>query len=147
ALSIGMAESFYAANRGEKMTVIVINNQNYGMTGGQMSPTTLIGQKTTTGVRDFETTGYPVRMPEILAGLEAPGYVARGALYSPKYIKQAKEFLRKAIKCQEELHRYAYLELLSFCPTNWHVAPKDCLKYAEENVMPIYPVGEFKCVL
>jgi 2-oxoglutarate ferredoxin oxidoreductase subunit beta len=144
AISIGMAESFYAANRGEKMTVIVINNQIYGMTGGQMSPTTLVGQRSTTGVRKSELTGFPVRFPEILATLEAPGYVARAALYTPKHIMQAKQFMKKAIRCQEEKGLYSYIELLSFCPTNWGVQPKDCLKYAEENVLPIFPVGEFK---
>jgi len=144
ALSIGIAETFHAANRGEKVTVIVINNQIYGMTGGQMSPTTLIGQRSTTGTRQAELTGYPVRFPEILCELQAPGYVARAALYSPKYIMQAKEYLKKAIRCQEEQGRYAYIELLSFCPTNWGIAPRNCLKYAEENVLPVYPIGEFK---
>ena len=144
AVSIGMAESFYAANRGEKMTSIVINNQIYGMTGGQMSATTLVGTKTTTGTRDPNLAGYPVKFAEIVAGLEAPGYVARGALYSPKYILQAKEFMKKAIRCQEEQGKYAYIELLSFCPTNWGIQPKNCLKYCEENVLPYFPVGEFK---
>ena len=144
AVSIGMAESFYAANRGEKMTSIVINNQIYGMTGGQMSATTLVGTKTTTGTRDPNLAGYPVKFAEIVAGLEAPGYVARGALYSPKYILQAKEFMKKAIRCQEEQGRYSYVELLSFCPTNWGIQPKNCLKFCEENVLPYFPVGEFK---
>lgn len=144
AVSIGMAESFYAANRGEKMTSIVINNQIYGMTGGQMSPTTLVGQKTTTGVRNKDLTGDPVKFAEILGTLGATGYVARGALYSPKYILQAKEFIKKAFRAQEEKGLYSYVELLSFCPTNWGVQPKDCLKYCEEHVLPYFPVGEFK---
>jgi len=144
AMSIGMAESFYAANRGEKMTVIVINNQIYGMTGGQMSPTTLVGQRSSTGTRNPDLAGFPVRFPEIISKLEAPGYVARAALYTPKHIFIAKEYLNKAIRCQKEKGKYAYIELLSFCPTNWRVAPKNCYKYCEENVLPVFPLGEFK---
>ena len=144
AISIGVAETLYAANRGEKMTAIVINNQIYGMTGGQMSPTTLIGQRSTTGVRRADDTGYPLRFAEWLGQLEAPGYVARAALYTPKDIMQAKKFLLKALRCQKELGRYSYIEFLSFCPTNWGVQPKDCLKYCQENVLPVFPVGEFK---
>ena len=144
AMSIGMAESFYAANRGEKMTSIVINNQIYGMTGGQMSPTTLVDQRSTTGVRDPNLAGFPVHFPEILATLYAPGYVARAALYTPADIFKAKECLKKAIRCQIEFGKYSYIELLSFCPTNWGVAPKNCKQYCEEKVLPVFPVGEFK---
>lgn len=144
AVSIGMAETFYAANRGEKFTCIVINNQMYGMTGGQMSPTTLVGQGSTTGPRIAERAGYPVQLAEIIASLKAPGYVARGSLHSPKYIMQAKKYLEKAIRCQMEQGRYSYVELLSICPTNWGILPKNCPKYVEENVLPVYPVGELK---
>ena len=122
-MSIGIAESLHTANRGEKVTVITINNQIYGMTGGQMSATTLVGQKSTTGVRKPELMGYPFNFAEMIGYLKAPGYVAR---------------------CQKEKGLYSYVELLSFCPTNWGVAPKDCLAYCEENVLPVFPVGEFK---
>ena len=143
-MSIGIAESLHTANRGEKVTVITINNQIYGMTGGQMSATTLVGQNSTTGVRKPELMGYPFNFAEMIGNLKAPGYVARGALYSPKYLMQAKEMIRKALRCQKEKGLYSYVELLSFCPTNWGVAPKDCLAYCEENVLPVFPVGEFK---
>lgn len=144
ALSIGLAETFYAANRGEKMTVIVLNNQIYGMTGGQCSPTTLLGQRTTTGVRDAEKTGYPVCMAEILSGLRAPGYVARGSVHSPKHIRQTKEFIRRAVRCQMDEGRYSYVEVVSMCPTNWGVAAKDAPAFVEEKMLPVYPIGEFK---
>lgn len=142
--SIGFAETFYAANRGEKMTTFMINNQVYGMTGGQQSPTTLVGQKTTTGVRYVERTGYPVRVAQILAQLEAPGYVARASLHNTKHITQAKKFIKKAIQCQIETGRYSFVELVSMCPTNWGILPRDCPKYVEERVLPIFPVGEYK---
>ncbi|MBR0374620.1 MAG: 2-oxoglutarate oxidoreductase [Mogibacterium sp.] len=142
--SIGIAECLYAANRGEKMTCIVINNSVYGMTGGQMSGTTLLGQRTTTGIREFDNQGAPIHVAEMIAQLEAPGYVARAALYTPKDIMQAKKFMVKALRCQKELGKYSYIELLSFCPTNWGVKPVDCIKYAQENVLPVYPVGELK---
>jgi 2-oxoglutarate ferredoxin oxidoreductase subunit beta len=144
AMSIGMSETFYSANRGEKFTCIVINNQIYGMTGGQMAPTSLVGQNSTTGVRLIERTGYPVRFAEIVASLEAPGYVARGALHSPKHIIQAKKYIEKAIRCQMEHGKYSYVELLSICPTNWGILPKNCPQYAEEHVIPIFPLGEKK---
>ena len=142
--SIGTAETVHAAARNENITVIFINNAIYGMTGGQMSATTLVGQKSTTGVRKPELMGYPFNFAEMIGNLKAPGYVARGALYSPKYLMQAKEMIRKALRCQKEKGLYSYVELLSFCPTNWGVAPKDCLAYCEENVLPVFPVGEFK---
>lgn len=144
AVSIGMAETFYAANRGEKFTCIVINNQIYGMTGGQMSPTSLVGQGSTTGVRMVERAGYPVHFAEIIATLKAPGYVARGALHSPKHIRQAKKYIEKAIRCQMEHGKYAYVELISLCPTNWGILPKDCPQYVETNILPEFPLGELK---
>lgn len=142
--SIGIAETIYAASRGEKLSVVLINNQMYGMTGGQMSPTTLVGQNSTTGPRYVERTGYPIHLAETIATMKAPGYVARGSLHSPKYIIQAKKYLEKAFRCQEEHGRYSYVELLSMCPTNWGILPKNCPKHVEEHVLPEYPVGEFK---
>lgn len=142
--SIGIAECLYAANRGEKMTVVVINNSIYGMTGGQMSGTTLLGMKSTTGTRTFETDGAPIHVAEMIAQLDAPGYVARAALYTPKDIIKAKQYMIKALRAQKELGKYSYIELLSFCPTNWGVKPVDCIKYAQENILPVFPVGELK---
>ncbi len=145
AASIGLAESFYAANRGEPITVVMINNQIYGMTGGQMSPTTLMGQKSTTckAGRD-ENSGYPVKLAEIIATLPAPKYVARFALHTPKNILQAKRGLEKAFKIQLEDKGYSYIELLSACPTNWGAPTDKTPEYMEKYVLPVFPVGELK---
>lgn len=144
--SIGFLETFYAANRGNPITVIGINNQIYGMTGGQTSPCTLIGQKTTTAPqgRDPEKHGYPVHIPEILATLPATGYVARFALHTPKAILEAKKGIAKAIDMQMNEKKYSFVELLASCPTNWHIEPEDGPKYMEEYVFPVFPLGEFK---
>lgn len=144
ALSIGLADTFYAANRGDRMVCLVLNNQIYGMTGGQQAPTTLIGQKSTTGVRTVANNGYPVKFAEIVAGLEAPGYVARGALNTPKAIKQSKEYIRRAFKNTMDAGKYSYVELLCMCPTNWNMTPAAAVKAVDENVIPVFPVGEFK---
>lgn len=144
--SIGWAETFYAANRGNPITVIAINNQIYGMTGGQTSPCTLVGQKTTTAIhgRDPQKTGYPVKFPEILATLPATGYVARFALHTPKAILDAKRGIAKAIDLQMKENKYSFIELLSACPTNWHVDPADTPQVMEKYVLPVFPLGEFK---
>ena len=144
--SIGWTETFYAANRGDPITVIAINNQIYGMTGGQTSPCTLIGQKTTTAIngRDPEKTGYPVHFPEILATLPATGYVARFALHTPKNILAAKKGIAKAVDLQLNEGKYSFIELLSSCPTNWHIEPADAPAFMEKNVLPVFPLGEFK---
>ncbi len=146
AAGIGLNETFYAANRGDPITVIMINNQIYGMTGGQMSPCTLVGQKATTAIygRDPNKVGYPVHLPEILATLPATGYVARFALNNPKNILAAKRGIRKAFELQLNKKAYSYIELLSACPTNWNCAPELGPKWMEEKVFPIFPVGEFK---
>jgi len=146
AASIGIAETIYAANRGEPFTVIMMNNQIYGMTGGQMSPTTLIGQKTTTAPkgRDTAGTGYPVKMAELIAELKAPKYVARFSLHTPKHILQAKQGIKKAITIQLEDKGYSFIELISNCPTNWGIPPAETPKYIEEKVLPVFPLGEFK---
>lgn len=146
AASIGWAETFYTANRGEPITVIMINNQIYGMTGGQLSPCTLVGQKATTAIhgRDPEVSGYPVHVPELLATLPAVHYSARFALHTPKHILQAKKGLALAMDVQLEDKGYSYVELLSACPTNWGVPTEETPKYMEEYVFPVFPVGEFK---
>jgi 2-oxoglutarate ferredoxin oxidoreductase subunit beta len=144
--SIGMAEIMHAAARGENISVIFINNAIYGMTGGQMAPTTLPGQKTTSSPlgRDVEQVGFPLRMAEILSGLDGVGYVARRSLHDPKNIRLAKKAIRTAFEVQERNLGFALVELLSTCPTNWGVNPLDALKWLEDHMLPAYPIGDFK---
>jgi 2-oxoglutarate/2-oxoacid ferredoxin oxidoreductase subunit beta len=144
--SIGMAEIMHAAARGENISVIFINNAIYGMTGGQMAPTTLPGQKTTSSPlgRDVEQVGFPLRMAEILSGLDGVGYVARRSLHDPKNIRLAKKAIRMAFEVQERNLGFALVELLSTCPTNWGVNPLDALKWLEDHMLPVYPIGDFK---
>ena len=141
--SIGMGEIVHAVNRAWPLTVIFINNAIYGMTGGQMAPTTLLGQKATTciGGRDPKVSGYPVRMSEMLATLAGPAYIERVALSQPKYIMQAKAAIKKAFKNQVDKKGFSFVEVLSTCPTNWGMRPVDALKWLEENMIPYYPLG------
>ncbi len=144
--SIGTAEIVHAANRGENITVIFINNGIYGMTGGQMAPTTIIGQKTTTSPygRDPKVAGYPIKMCEMLSALDSPAYIARVSVVAPKYVMQAKKAIKKAFEVQIEGKGFSMVEVLSTCPTNWGLKPVDSLKWVIEKVMPVYPLGEFK---
>src|SRR3990172_2160622 len=144
--SIGMAEIVHAAGRGENITVIFINNANYGMTGGQMAPTTLPGMKTTSSPngRDVETQGYPIRMAEMLATLDGVGYVVRRSLHDPKNIRLAKKAIRMAFETQARGLGFSMVELLSTCPTNWGMTPVDSLKFIEEHMVPAYPLGDYK---
>jgi 2-oxoglutarate/2-oxoacid ferredoxin oxidoreductase subunit beta len=144
--SIGMGEIIHAANRGEKFTTIFINNTIYGMTGGQMAPTTMPGQRATTAPfgRDTDDTGMPLKMANLIATLETPGYVARQTLISPKYVNKAKKAIRKAFEYQQEKKCYSFVELVSTCPTNWGMTPLDSLKWVEESLLPYYELGEFK---
>lgn len=144
--AIGLAEIMSAANRGENFTVIFANNQTYGMTGGQMAPTTLIGQKTTTTVygRDAATTGYPLKMCELISTLEAPSYVARFALNSPKGINEAKKGIKKAFELQMAGKGFQFVELLTNCPTNWKLSPLDTLEYMNTNTIPYFKPGIYK---
>lgn len=146
--SIGMGETIHAAARGENITVIMVNNQIYGMTGGQMAATTLVGQKTTTSPkgRSAEESGYPIRVAEMIASLDAPKYVARFALHTPKHILQAKKAIRRAMEVQVYEKGYSYVELLSACPTNWKIDPKNGPAYMEEKTIPVFPLGVFKDV-
>ena len=140
------AETVHAAARGENITVIFVNNATYGMTGGQMAPTSLIGQKTTTTPvgRIAKRSGYPIRMAEMLATLEGPAYIARVAVSSAKYVVKAKQAIRKAFETQLKGQGYSLVEILSPCPTDWHMSPADATKWVEENMIPHYPLGEFK---
>jgi 2-oxoglutarate ferredoxin oxidoreductase subunit beta len=144
--SIGMGEIIHAANRGEKFTTIFVNNTVYGMTGGQMAPTTLADQRTTTSPlgRDVAETGMPIKMAELIAALETPGYVARYAVIKPKYIVRAKKAIKRAFQYQLDRRCFSLIELVSNCPTNWGLTPLESVKWAEETMLPYFQLGEFK---
>jgi 2-oxoglutarate ferredoxin oxidoreductase subunit beta len=144
--SIGMGEIVHAAARGENLTVIFLNNANYGMTGGQMAPTTLPGMKTTSSPngRDVETQGYPIRMSEMLATLDGAGYVVRRSLHDPKNIRLAKKAIRMAFETQVRGLGFSMVELLSTCPTNWGMTPVNSLKFIDEHMVPAFPLGDYK---
>ena len=144
--AIGGDEIIQAANRGENITVFFVNNAIYGMTGGQMAPTTLVGQKTTTSPygRKVENEGYPIRMAEIIASLEAPVYVERTAMVDFKTINRTKKAVRKAIKNQIDNKGFSFVEILSPCPTGWKVTPPESQKWIVDYMMPYFPVKVFK---
>jgi 2-oxoisovalerate ferredoxin oxidoreductase beta subunit len=144
--AIGGAEIINAANRGENITVIFVNNAIYGMTGGQMAPTTLVGQRTTTSPygRKPSNEGFPIRMCEIISTLEAPVYVERTALVDFKTINRTRKAIRKAIKNQVDNKGFSFVEVLSPCPTGWKVTPVEAQKWIRENMMTYYPVQVFK---
>lgn len=144
--SIGMAEIVHAANRGEKITVIFINNNNYGMTGGQMAPTTLPGQVTTTSPRgrDVSDVGAPIKISEFLAQLPGVKYAARGALHHVGMIKKAKSYIKTAFEVQEAKLGFSIVELLALCPTNWGFEPVQAAKKVDELVIPEFPLGIIK---
>jgi len=144
--SIGMAEIVHAAARGENITTFFINNANYGMTGGQMAPTTLPGQKTTSSPygRDVELTGYPMRVSELLSTLQGTGYVVRRSLHDAKHIRQAKKAVRLAFETQIRGLGFSMVELLSTCPTNWGVDSHEALDWLEEHMIPAFPLGDYK---
>ena len=146
--SIGMAEIMHAANRGERMSVVFVNNTVYGMTGGQMAPTTLVGQKTTTcpAGRCLEREGGPIRMAEIIGSLGGVAYSARVSLDSVKNIRDAKKALRRAFEAQENNVGFGFVELLSGCPTNWHMDPVQANNRIREEMIPYFPLGVFKDV-
>ena len=144
--SIGTAEIVHAAHRGEKITTIFVNNAIYGMTGGQMAPTTLVGQKTTTSPygRDRDWCGAPIRMSEMLATIDGSAFIESVALNNPANIMRAKTAIRKAFLCQKEGRGFSMVEVLSTCPTNWGLSPVEAMKWLEENMIPYYPLGNFK---
>jgi 2-oxoglutarate ferredoxin oxidoreductase subunit beta len=144
--SIGMAEIMHAAARGENITVIFINNAIYGMTGGQMAPTTLPGMKTTSSPlgRDVEYMGYPILMAEMLAKMEGASYIVRRSLHNPNNIRKSKKAIRMAFETQERSMGFSMVELLSTCPTNWKISPEDSLKFVEEQMLPVYEIDDFK---
>jgi 2-oxoglutarate ferredoxin oxidoreductase subunit beta len=144
--SIGMAEIMHAAGRGENITVIFINNAIYGMTGGQMAPTTLPGQKTTSSPtgRDVEQMGFPLKMSELLSKMDGAGYVVRRSLHDPANIRKAKKAIRLAFETQQHGLGFSMVELLSTCPTNWGFTPLEALKWLEDHMLPVYPLGDYK---
>ena len=143
--SIGMGEIVAAASRGELITVIFINNTNYGMTGGQMAPTTLPGQVTTSSPmgRDVERQGYPIRTAELLSSLDGAAYVVRRSLHDPKNIRMAKRAIRTAFEVQKQGLGFSMVELLSTCPTNWGMTPANARIWLAEHMVPYYPIGDF----
>jgi len=144
--SIGMGEIVGAASRGEGLTVIFINNANYGMTGGQMAPTTLPGQKTTSSPtgRDTQRQGYPIQTAELLSTLEGSSYVVRRSLHSSREIRRAKKAIRTAFEVQRNGLGFSLVELLSTCPTNWKMSADEARTWIVENMIEYYPLGDYK---
>jgi len=144
--SIGTAEIVHAAMRGEKITTIFVNNAIYGMTGGQMAPTTLVGQKASTAPlgRDEDHCGQPIRVSEMLQTIPKAVFVERVSVHDVKNINKAKKAIKKAFQTQMEGKGFSLVEVLSTCPTNWGKTPVESLKWLEENMIPYYPVGNFR---
>ena len=144
--SIGMAEAVHAAARNENLTVIFVNNAVYGMTGGQMAPTSLPGQITQTSPlgRDEALCGLPIKVCEMLAQLDGPEYIARVSANSVKNVLSAKQAIEKAFRNQVEGRGFSLVEVLSACPTNWGMSPKDALRWIDSAMIPYYPLGVFK---
>ena len=144
--SIGTAEIVHAAHRGENITIIFINNAIYGMTGGQMAPTSLPGQITQTSPygRDVKTQGYPIRICELLATLDAPAYLARVTVNKVKNVKNAKACIKKAFENQIQGKGFSLVKVLSACPTNWGLEPQKALEWIDEKMIPYYPLGVYR---
>ena len=144
--SIGMAETVHAATRGENITIIFVNNAIYGMTGGQMAPTSLPGQITQTSPygRDITTAGYPIRVCEMLAQLDGAAYLERVAVNNVKNVRKAKAAIRKAFENQINGVGFSLIEVVSTCPTNWGLTPEAALKFVDEKMIPYYPLGVYK---
>lgn len=144
--SIGMAETVHAATRNENITVIFVNNAIYGMTGGQMAPTSLPGQVTQTSPygRDTNTVGFPIRVSEMLSTLDGPEFIQRVAVNNVKNVNAAKKAIKKAFQNQIEGKGFSLIEVVSTCPTNWGLTPKKALQWVEEKMIPYYPLGVYK---
>jgi 2-oxoglutarate ferredoxin oxidoreductase subunit beta len=144
--SIGMGEIVHAANRGEKFTTIFINNAVYGMTGGQMAPTTMPNQRTTTSPfgRNVNEVGMPIKVAELLTSLQTPAYITRQASMKPKYIVKAKKAIKRAFQYQLEGTCFSFVELVCTCPTNWGMTPVEAVEWAEKELLPYYKLGELK---
>ncbi len=144
--AIGTAETVHSAARRENITVIFVNNAIYGMTGGQMAPTTLPGQVTQTSPygRDVESVGYPIKVCELLQNVDGAAYLERVAVNNPANVKKAKKAIKKAFQNQIEGKGFSLVEVVSTCPTNWGMTPEKALKWLEENMLPYYPLGVYK---
>ncbi len=144
--SIGIAEAVHAAHRGENITIVFVNNAIYGMTGGQMAPTTLIGQKTTTSPngRDPKTQGMPLKIAEMIATIPGATYVERVSVHNPSHVRKAKKALLKAFKIQKENKGFTLIEFISTCPVNWGMTPKEAVDWAADTMIPYYPLGVYK---
>lgn len=144
--SIGTGEIVHAAARGELITTIFVNNAVYGMTGGQMAPTTLLGQVTTTSPygRRKETQGFPLKVAEMLAVIDGSAYIARVSVHNPAQVMRAKRCIRKAFEMQLEEKGFSLVEVLSPCPTNWGMSPVEATRWLEQNMLPQFPLGEYK---
>jgi 2-oxoglutarate/2-oxoacid ferredoxin oxidoreductase subunit beta len=146
--AIGTGETVHAAARGENITIIFVNNGIYGMTGGQMAPTTLVGQKSTTSPngRSKELQGSPLKICEMLSTLDGPAFLERVAVNNPGNVRKAKKAIKKAFELQIAKKGFTLIEVLSTCPTNWGMSPVKSLEWLEENMMPYYPLGNYKNV-
>jgi 2-oxoglutarate ferredoxin oxidoreductase subunit beta len=144
--SIGIAEAIHAAHRGENITIVFVNNAIYGMTGGQMAPTTLIGQKTTTSPngRDAKKMGMPLRISEMFATIPSATYIERVSVHDPQHVAKAKKALKKAFEIQKNKQGFSLIEFISTCPVNWGLTPKDAVDWAANHMIPYYPLGVFK---
>lgn len=144
--SIGIGEIMHAAARGEKISVLFVNNAIYGMTGGQMAPTSLLGQKTTSSPfgRDSRSVGQPMHISELLANMAGSAYIVRRSLHDPANIRKAKKAIVTALQVQEAGLGFSMVELLSSCPTNWGMTPADALAWIKTNMLPIFPLGDYK---
>jgi 2-oxoglutarate/2-oxoacid ferredoxin oxidoreductase subunit beta len=144
--SIGMAEIVHAANRGEKFVTVFVNNAVYGMTGGQMAPTTMPNQISTTSPRgrDVNDVGMPIKVAELLAALQTPAYITRQAVLKPKQIFKTKKAIKKAFQYQLEGKCFSLIEVVSTCPTNWGMTPVDSLRWAEDKLLSYYELGDYK---
>ena len=144
--SIGMGEIIHAANRGEKFTTIFVNNAIYGMTGGQMAPTTMPNQRTTTSPlgRNVAEVGMPIKMAELLAALQTPAYITRQSVIRPKYIIQAKKAIKQAFTYQMENRCFSLVEVVSTCPTNWGMSPVQAVDWTDKTLLEYYNPGDYK---
>jgi 2-oxoglutarate ferredoxin oxidoreductase subunit beta len=144
--SIGMGEIVHAANRGEKFTTIFVNNTVYGMTGGQMAPTTMPDQRTTTSPfgRNVDDCGMPIKVAELLSSLQTTGYITRQTVIKPKYVMRTKKALKKAFTYQMEGKCFSLVEVVSTCPTNWGMTPLESIKWVEDKLLSYYQLGEYK---
>jgi 2-oxoglutarate ferredoxin oxidoreductase subunit beta len=144
--AIGTAETLHACNRGENITIIFINNGIYGMTGGQMAPTTLPGMKSSTSPygRDIDMMGYPLKITELIAMLPGTVYVTRQAVHTPVLVRKAKKAIRKAFELQQQNKGTTFVEIVSNCNSGWKMSPEDANKWLDENMLKYYPLGDIK---